>query len=182
MKKDLRGKKFNKLTVIDFHSKTKNGHIRYVCKCDCGNYCNILGTHLIQENTKTCGCDKPIGKTHKQWKGCGEISGDFWYSHILRSANGNKGRRHPVELSVSLEQVWDLFLKQERKCALSGLTLTFPKFNKDKSWTASLDRIDSSKGYITENIQWVHKDVNIMKNKYDQDYFISFCKLISNNY
>ena len=36
----------------------------------------------------------------------------------------------------------------------------------------SLDRIDSSKGYEENNVQWVHKDINLMKNKYDNKYFI----------
>ena len=44
---------------------------------------------------------------------------------------------------------------------------------------ASLDRIDSSKGYVKDNIQWVHKDVQIMKNKFSEDYFKQICCLVS---
>ena len=47
---------------------------------------------------------------------------------------------------------------------------------------ASIDRVDSMKSYEEGNLQFVHKDVNIMKNKYDQDYFIEVCKLIANNH
>ncbi len=47
--------------------------------------------------------------------------------------------------------------------------------------TASLDRIDSSKGYTKDNIQWVHKHVNLMKHKFDQKYFVDICKLIANH-
>jgi hypothetical protein len=39
--------------------------------------------------------------------------------------------------------------------------------------------IDSYKGYIEGNIQWVDKHVNKMKNEFDQDYFIEICKKIS---
>lgn len=46
--------------------------------------------------------------------------------------------------------------------------------------TASLDRIDSSKPYIIDNIQWVHKDINFMKRTYSHDYFIKLCKLVAN--
>jgi hypothetical protein len=46
--------------------------------------------------------------------------------------------------------------------------------------TASLDRIDSSKSYNKNNIQWVHKDVNKMKWAFNQNHFIKFCKLIAN--
>lgn len=178
MKKDLRNKTFGKLLVLDFHSKTRNGHIRYSCECICGNKANVLGTHLIQGNTKSCGCDRPIGKSHPQWSGTGEISGDFWYCHVVRSAMGAKGRK-PIELSITKEDAWNIFLKQNRKCALTGLQLKFPTKWKSKDWDASLDRIDSSKGYIEGNVQWVHKDINMMKRIYDQNHFINMCKLVA---
>lgn len=172
--------KFGKLTVLNEHSKTRNGHERYTCLCDCGNICNILKTHLRQGNTISCGCTIPKGKEKSNWTGVGEISGNFWYSHIVRSANGSKGRKKII-LSITKEEAWQLFLKQNRKCALSGIELTFPIKSKDRSYTASLDRIDSSKGYTLDNVQWVHKDINIMKNKFNQTHFINFCKLIAQN-
>jgi archaellum component FlaC len=43
--------------------------------------------------------------------------------------------------------------------------------------TASLDRVDSAKGYIKGNVQWVHKDINMMKQQYSQEYFIQMCRL-----
>ena len=61
------------------------------------------------------------------------------------------------------------------------LELCFPRASKDKSWNASLDRIDSSKGYIEGNVQWVHQNINMMKNKFDNQYFIEMCKLITKN-
>lgn len=172
--------KFGKLTVVEKHSTTRNGHIRYVCKCDCGNYVNILKMHLRNNITKSCGCDKAIGKTHKQWKGFEDISGSYWHEHIIRSANGSKGRSI-LELNITKEYAWEQYIKQDKKCALSGIELKFPIKNKDKSYNISLDRIDSGLGYIEGNIQWVHKDINIMKNKFDNQYFIDFCKLIAKN-
>jgi hypothetical protein len=175
------GQKYGKLTVMSEHSKTRNSHYRYTCKCECGNTTDVLLTHLRQGNTLSCGCTIPIAKTHHQWTGVGEISGGFWYNHIVRSAKGDKGRRIELELNITKEYVWDLFLKQNRKCALSGIELKFPERHKDKSWTASLDRIDSSKGYVEENVQWVHKDINMMKRIYNQEYFIEMCKLVAQN-
>lgn len=182
MKKiDIIGQKFGKLIVLSEHSKSRNGHERYTCQCECGNQCNILKTHLRQGNTTSCGCDKKqIGDNHHQWNGVGQLSGHFWYTHIVRSANGTKNRRK-LELNITKEYVWNLFLEQEKKCALSGIELKFPDKWKDKSYTASLDRIDSSKGYIEKNVQWVHKDINLMKNKFNNEYFIKMCKLITQN-
>jgi len=175
--KNIIGNKYGKLTVISEHSKTRNGHKRYTCICDCGNNCNVLGTHLIQGNTKSCSCDRPIGKTHKQWTGFEEISGDFW-NQLQRNANGSKGRRQLV-FNLEKEDLWKLYLKQDKKCALSKLEIYFPKRNKDISATASLDRIDSSKGYTLDNVQWVHKDINRMKSVFDNDYFIKMCTFVA---
>ena len=172
---------FGLLKIIEEHSKTRNGHIRYVCECKCGNKCNVLLTHLRQNKTLSCGCitkDK-IGKYHPQWNGYNEISGNFW-STLKRNEKGTRGRKK-LEFTITIEYIWDLYVKQNRKCVLTGLDITFPKHGKDKNWTASLDRIDSSKGYIIGNVQWVNKDINIMKNKFNEEYFIKMCKLVSNN-
>jgi len=52
---------------------------------------------------------------------------------------------------------------------------------KEYSITASLDRIDSSIGYIKSNIQWVHKRVNLIKSDMDQKDLLYWCSLIVDN-
>jgi hypothetical protein len=41
-----------------------------------------------------------------------------------------------------------------------------------------VDRIDSTKGYIVGNIQWVDKQINIMKNRMNEKDFLSLCEEI----
>jgi hypothetical protein len=62
------------------------------------------------------------------------------------------------------------------KCVLTGWEISMTYDN----CTASLDRIDSSKGYEIDNIQWVHTMVNMCKNKYSQDKFVEMCKAVAN--
>lgn len=145
---------------------------KWVCQCDCGEIKEVLQTHLVQGNIKSCGCIRR-GVLNALWGGYGEISGDRF--------NSIKSKlRHPeLGFTITLKQIWDLFLKQERKCALSGLDIYFGKTNEDK-FTASLDRKDSKKGYHIDNVQWVHKTVNIMKNVYSEDKFIEMCNFIVN--
>ena len=66
-------------------------------------------------------------------------------------------------------------MRQEKQCALTGRDLYFYERGNSRG-NASLDRIDSKLGYIQGNVQWVLNDVNIMKNKYDEDYFLSICQ------
>lgn len=79
--------------------------------------------------------------------------------------------------------LWKLFLKQNGKCALSGLGISFGGLigEKRSSTTASLDRINSTKGYIKGNVQWVHKHINKMKWDFDQNYFLSLIEYIHKN-
>ena len=79
---------------------------------------------------------------------------------------------------VTMEQVYDIWLKQNKKCALSGLPIDW-EYN--SGWTCSLDRIDSNKEYTIDNVQLVHKDINVMKHHYEESYFIEMCKLIVNH-
>ena len=77
-----------------------------------------------------------------------------------------------------MEYAWDLFLKQNRQCALTGLPLTIAMHG---NGNASLDRIDSLLGYEEGNVQWVHKHINLMKNALDENYFIKMCSLVAVN-
>ena len=80
-----------------------------------------------------------------------------------------------------MEYLWKLFLDQNKKCTLTGMNLFFGRFRNSKETNASLDRIDSSKGYVKGNLQWVLKDVNLMKGVFSQQHYIEICNLVTNN-
>ena len=85
-----------------------------------------------------------------------------------------------MEFTITIDYAWELFIKQNRKCALTKMPLElFKVIHRKLQGSASLDRIDSSKGYIKGNVQWVHKDINWMKNNYNQPYFIKLCKKVA---
>lgn len=176
--KDLTGKKFNNLTVIMRAFSNRKGETAWLCECVCGNKKVLSSNHLTRKKSpvKSCGCLAiKQGPRHSQWKGCGDISGNWWYNHVLRERKQNIRNKIPV--TVTIEYAWDLFLKQEKKCALSGIDITIGLASRYN--TASIDRIDSSKGYEPGNIQWVHKHINFMKRTYSQGYFIDMCKLVA---
>lgn len=173
--KDLTGQRFGSLTVTE-RSENKKSWTMWKCICDCGNEKITYATHLMRGNVISCGCMMVSkGKDHTQWTGYGEISGSKWSSIKRGGEGGNRKSRENLEFSISIEYSWNLFLKQYRKCALTGRILTFTPN------TASLDRIDNAKGYIDGNVQWVHKDVNRMKNVFTNDYFIKTCLEIVTN-
>lgn len=56
--KDLIGKKFNYLTLIqkDIEKSTQSKRSYWICKCDCGNFKTIRESSILSNNTKSCGC------------------------------------------------------------------------------------------------------------------------------
>lgn len=50
------GHKYGKLTVIEKGGKSKNGHQRWICQCECGNLYEAEGSKLRNGTTTHCGC------------------------------------------------------------------------------------------------------------------------------
>lgn len=110
----------------------------------------------------------------------------FYSRKILQRKPRSVGGFVPeIGADLTLEYVEDILNNQKGRCAYTGLLIGLPNSSKDLacgSYTASIDRIDSSKGYIRGNIQWVHKDVNRMKQQFSHEVFVNYCKLIANNF
>ena len=59
---DLTGQTFNRLYVVKrVENKVLKSHkkvekIQYLCKCECGNECVVIGEDLKSGHIKSCGC------------------------------------------------------------------------------------------------------------------------------
>lgn len=105
----------------------------------------------------------------------GALTKTFWY----RITSTAFYRDHPV--TVSMDEAQAVFDAQGGRCAITGLPISFPTNSSQAAkrlQTASLDRIDSARGYEAGNIQWLHVDVNLMKRSYSQEEFVSMCREI----
>lgn len=101
--------------------------------------------------------------------GYGEITGTTW-SNIVSSE---------PQCFITAKYGWELFLKQDRRCAITGVELFFNTSKQDLfKRTASLDRIDSSLGHIEGNVQWVHRAINFMKQEFSMDKFLYYVEAI----
>lgn len=184
---DLTGKTFHKLTILKYLESRPVGQKKrryYLAQCECGNQIEVLGDSVRTGMCRSCGClRKRHGKASPLWGGYGEISGMLW---AMISGQCNKGkkagytRRKGIAFTITIKEAWELFLTQNGKCALSGVELTFGECRGRRiPRTASLDRIDSHKGYITGNIQWIHKTLNLMKQSFSQNVFVEQCALVT---
>ena len=172
-------------TNIIHHEKTKEAQIK--CRCECGFEKLVYCLTLIKGQSTACfNCGHGNkGESNAKWKGYKEVPGSFINRITSRSKKSNR------EVKINAEDIYDLWIKQDKKCSLSGLPIDFINTNQgninrkeskyDLICTASPDRIDSNKGYTKDNVQLVHKDVNMIKKEYDQDYFLKLCQLITEN-
>lgn len=53
---DLRGQRFGRLVVLDYHGVDKYGQKEWMCKCDCGNETIVKAWNLKSGKTVSCGC------------------------------------------------------------------------------------------------------------------------------
>lgn len=197
------GTKYGNYEVISDKVGIKNNRSYFLVKCSCGKEQYVRSDILKSGSAKNCkfchnkknydknielGLMNHLGYTTGQHRGVGDLT----KTHLSRIKLGAKARNIEWSEDLTIDYLWELFLKQDKKCALSGMDICLKKdihtpINNVKknidytTFTASLDRIDSSKPYTKENVQWVHRNINIMKNSYNQDYFIDLCSKVINH-
>ena len=91
------------------------------------------------------------------------------YTRLKRSAE-----KRAYVFEVSIEYLWNLFQEQKQICAITGDYI--PNIEE-----ASLDRIDSSKGYIEGNVQWVTYQANLSKHVMTMEQLYEFCRKVLNH-
>ena len=173
------GNKYNHLTIIgvEYSEMFRTWCAKYIC--DCGEEALVTLRQLKLGKRKTCGkrnCEhhKNIARIN------GTLTTSTGYENILGSAwaswrLGAKARN--IDFLITIEEAWEIFVKQGGKCALTGIEINFRK-GENRIQTASLDRIDSSKSYTKENSQWVHKEINRMKGRLPEKDFFEYCNSV----
>ena len=132
--------------------------------CDPSTVCSYLHFHNIPQSFYG-----RMGR-HGMWKGFGDISATQ-FSNIR-----NNAKIRGIEFGVTIEELWNLYQRQNGRCALSGREIGFVHC---KRGNASLDRIKSTEPYVIDNLWWVHKDVNLAKQSLTVEEFISLCNDVS---
>jgi len=97
-----------------------------------------------------------------------------WFKKFEKNAKKRK-----IDFEISIDDVLKVYLDQGKVCSLSGIPIGWTRM--EKTHNISIDRIDSDKGYTTDNIQLLYPKINMMKFTYSQDEFIDLCRLVSNN-
>lgn len=159
------GETFEKLTAEVKRQRKKNPNRVFYCSSTCYGKQTAkkhLGDHLC--STK-----------HLRRGRHADLFSPFRY--YMKKA---RDRRHETDLDLPyLKALWE---QQGGRCALSGVQMEIPPTTgafdarRRDPLKPSLDRIDSSKGYLKGNVRFVTMIANFAKQGFSDDVLIEFCR------
>lgn len=97
------------------------------------------------------------------------------FDHLVPYLVHDAKKRRPDNFELDSVFIFELLAKQNYCCALTGIC-----FN-ENVWP-SIDRIDSSVGYLKSNVQLVTGTVNRAKWNLTQDQFVGLCGQVTSNF
>lgn len=101
--------------------------------------------------------------------------------HLRNIISRTRERNLNINITANdLKEQWEL---QKGICVFTGVNLeisTYTKIKKNPIYSASIDRIDSSLGYVKGNIRWISRAMNWMKNEMTDEMTWELIKLIQN--
>lgn len=169
------GKTINSWTIVSFSHQDDQKQLYWNVVCVCGDRHKVRASHIFRNLSKRC---KKCGKkSHAKvlWKGGEFISSSFFVKYK------GSAKRRKIKFDLTIEQLENKWRQQNGLCAYTGIKLTLPQNSRDESYNASIDRIDSKLPYTISNIEWVIKEVNVMKQSYSKKEFLNICHSIVKN-
>lgn len=147
---DLTGMKFNKLTVIRLYERTAKRRYMWLCRCDCGKEKVILGDHLKNGHTKSCGCyaREKIKNLNKK-TGLTQTKLFYTYHNMHTRCERKQSSMYALYggRGINVCEEWS---------GRNGFK-NFAKWSIQNGYKEGLqiDRIDNDKGYFPDNCRWV---------------------------
>lgn len=165
------GKKFDMLTVLSKTEKRNpSGFILYECLCDCGNICYRPTHSLTNKKFHSCGCQTMKYKNSKEYHRMTNTRiYHIYYGMKTRCYNpqDKNDRKYYAEKGIKVCQEWlDSFLVFYEWSMKNG-------YNDNMT----IDRIDSSKDYCSENCRWITMRENLQNKSVVPKYHVDGLEL-----
>lgn len=155
--KDLTGRRFGRLVVIERAGSTYKKESTWVCLCDCGKSCVASSYNLRSGNTKSCGCFNSEASTKRMTIHAKSRSRLYmvWSNIKQRCLNPSSGRYHQYGgRGITICDEWAHNFQAFYDWAMAnGYDENAPRGQ------CTIDRIDNDKGYSPDNCRWVDMKV-----------------------
>lgn len=97
-------------------------------------------------------------------------------TYLLSDMKKRSVKRNYCLPEFSIEEITNIITNGS--CCKTGIKFSFDKLKKQNPYSPSPDRIDNSKGYTKDNVQWVVWIYNKIKGDFDEEEFLNFIKVI----
>jgi hypothetical protein len=147
---------------IEINRRKKKGVTTFYCSISCGAKSKKNIEHLKSVNSNYDITKHANNRVDK-------YSPFRYYMNRIKTGSGKSYGSTDLTLSY-LYELWHNV--QQGRCALSNIEMELPPTIKHKHTehhSASLDRIDSSKGYVQANVQFICKFINLGKGNSTDD-------------
>lgn len=147
---DLTGKKYHRLTALEYSCNVKGLGSFWKCLCDCGNIAYVFASRLKTGNTKSCGClnsESASQRISKLTTTHGESKTRLyriWKGMIDRCKIGHSNAKNYGNRGIGVCEEWDKSFEVFRDWSM----------NNGYSKNLSIDRIDVSGNYEPNNCRW----------------------------
>ena len=144
-------------------------------------YCNGCfpdGTKKYRSRCKLCVLSKLKINNKKNSQTKAERRSSSPKNFISGILNHSAGRKQNLGFNIDMGYLLQLYEDQDGFCAISGVKMTHIAGRGRLNTNISIDRIDSKRGYLRGNVQFVCDIVNRMKSDMREDELLTWCRRI----
>jgi len=168
---DETGKRYGKLLVLQrAGTHATRDQVTWLCQCDCGRRCTVVGGDLRRGDTTSCGCIKGTSLDDEDlaWRQC--------YSHY-RAGAGYRG----IGWDLSDEQFRNLCLQPCHYCGQEpSREWTIPTRGYT-IWVSGIDRVNPGGDYTVDNVVPCCTRCNYAKREMGYREFIAWAQRVTDH-